>query len=178
MAKKPKEDAGSRSADRPIRSVLIKTSPSDSPISRVQEEKTKVPFSSNQIRLVGRQDGRIVIRTSCFVSANQKPSEHPFGRSQKQDLRINQSHPSDGLSSRPITSFGRIILQTDFRLDQSHHLVGSSFGRTFVSTNHILWTDHASDGLSSRPITSFGWVILRTDFSYRPIRSLRRLLNR
>ena len=104
-----------------------------------------------------------------------------FGRSRRQHLRIGQSHPSDGSSFgqifistnhilrtdhpldessyRPITSFGRIILQTDFRLDQSHPSDGSSFGRTFVSTNHILQTDHHSDGLlvSANQIT---WTVI------------------
>ena len=67
-------------------------------------------------------------------------------------------------SYRPITSFGQIILWTDFRLDQSHPLDGSSFGQIFVSTNHILRTDHPSDGLSYQPITSFGRTIFRTNF--------------
>ena len=40
-----------------------------------------------------------------------------FRRTTRQNLRLSQSHPSDG----------------------------SSFGRICVSTNHILWTDHPSD---------------------------------
>ena len=89
--------------------------------------------------------------------ANQKPSEHPSDDLQD-DIFVSTNHilrtdhPSDGFSYRPITSFGRIILRTDFRLDQSHPSAGSSFGRTFVSTNHILRLDHLSDGLLSRPI--------------------------
>ena len=131
--------------------------------------KDKVPFSSNQIRLAGRQGGRLVIRTSCFGAANRKPLDHPFGRSARLHLHIGQSHPSNGsyfgrffvstnhilrtdhpsdrLSYRPITSFGRIILRTDFRISQSHPSDGPSFARTFVLANHILWTDHPSDGL-------------------------------
>ena len=80
-----------------------------------------------------------------------------FGQTTRQNLRLSQSHPSDGSSFRricvstnhvlrtdhpsnksayrPITSIGRIIFWTDFRLDQSHPSVGLS-----------------SDGLSSRPI--------------------------
>ena len=59
-----------------------------------------------------------------------------FGRTTRQDLCIGQSYPSDR----------------------------SSFGRIFVSANHILRTDHPSDESSYRPIISFGQIILRTDF--------------
>ena len=59
-------------------------------------------------------------------------------------------------------SFGRTTIQY-LRIDQSHPLDGSSFGRIFVLTNHILRTDHPSDGLPSRPITSLGRIILWTD---------------
>ena len=127
------------------------------------KKKNKVPFLSNQIRLAGREVGRIVIRTSYFVSANQKPSEHP-----SDDLQDNifvsanqkpSEHPSDNL------------LWTDFRIGQSHPSDGSSFGRTFLSAKHILRTDHPLDRLSYRSITSFRRIILRTDISYRPITS-------
>ena len=102
-------------------------------------------------------------------------------------LRLSQSKAfgaslrtisKDELSYRPITSFGRIILRTDFRLDQSHPSVGSSFGQTSVSTNHILRSDHPSDGLLYRPITPFGRTVIRTDFSYLPITSLGRTIFR
>ena len=84
-------------------------------------------MSSNQTRLAGRQGGRLIIRTSCFGSAKQKPSEHPSDDLQdyifvSANHILRPDHLSDGLSSRPITSFGRIIFRTDFRLDQSETL--------------------------------------------------------
>ena len=95
---------------------------------------------------------RIILRTNLRIDQSHPSDGSPFERifvSTNHILRTD--HPSDGLSSRPITSFGRII-----------------FGRTFVSTNHILWSDYlwtnfrldqshpsvvlSSDRLSSRPI--------------------------
>ena len=101
--------------------------------------KDNFPFSSNRIRLAGQQVGRIVIRTSCFISANQKPSEHPSDDLQD-DIFVSayqkpSEHPSDDLQDR-----------------------------LFVSANHIFSTDHPSDGLSYRPITSFVRIIFWTDF--------------
>ena len=85
-------------------------------------------------------------------------------RSIWQDDKADASSYEQVASAQPITSFGRIILRTNLRIDQSHPSDESSFGRTFVLTNQILRTDHPSDGISSRPITSFGQIILRTDF--------------
>ena len=70
-----------------------------------------------------------------------------FGRTTRQKLRLSQSHPSDG------SSFGRIcvstnhILWTDHPSDRLSSQPITSIGRiifrqTFVSTNHILRLDY------------------------------------
>ena len=107
-----------------------------------------------------RQGGRLVIRTSCFGSANQKASEHTSDEPQDRSFVsanhiIQTDHPSDKSSAQQITCFGRIILRTNLRLIKSHPSDGLSFGRIFGSANHILRTDHPVDKSSARPITSF-----------------------
>ena len=106
---------------------------------------------SNQIRLAGRQGGRLVIQDRSIGSANQKASERP----------------SDEPSDRSVGSANHIsrsdYLRTDFlrtdhpsrrkcRISQSHQSVGlssdrlssdgSSFGRIVGSANHILRLDY------------------------------------
>ena len=48
--------------------------------------KDKVSFSSNQIRLAGRQGERIVIQTSCCISTNKNPSAHPLDNLRDEDV--------------------------------------------------------------------------------------------
>ena len=120
MAKKPKEDAISWSADRPIRSVLSRTSPSGGTISCVNEEKTR--FHLCPIRFVWQDD------KADALSYGQVASAQPIKRL-RSILRTN--HKTEA-SAQPITSFGRIILQTNLRIDQSHPSNG-----LFVSANQI-----------------------------------------
>ena len=125
--KKQKEDAGSWSADRPIRSVLIKTSPSDRPISRVQEEKTRFP--SRPIRSVWQDD------KADASSYRQVASAQPI-KSLRSILRTNHKTK---LLYRPFTSFGRTIFRTNFHIGQSHPSDGPSIGQTFRigQSNHF-----------------------------------------
>ena len=124
------------------------------------------------------------LQDDIFVSANQKPSDHPSDDLQDDIFVLaNQKpseHPSKDLQGqllyRPITYFGQIILWTDFRIGQSRPLDGSSFGRTFASANHILRTDHLSDGPLSRPIRILQRIlrtILKLTSFSRPIRIFR-----
>ena len=127
-------------ADRPIRSVLSRTSRSDGPISRVHKEKTRFP--SRTIRFVW-QDEKVEASSYGQVASDQ-PIKRP-----RSILRTN--HKTEA-SAQPITSFGRIILRMNLRLCQSHPSVGlsscglssdgSSFGRIFGSANHILRSDY------------------------------------
>ena len=156
MTKKPKEDAESRSADRPIRSVLSKTSPLDSPISRVQEEKTRFPSlpiisvwqddksdtssygqvaSSRPIKIL-----QSILRTISKTTSSSQPI-----KSLRSILRTISKTTS---SSRPITSFGRIILRTDFLIGQSYQVDG--YWPYFVRTSRFERISHlrAKVGLS------------------------------
>ena len=94
----------------------------------------------------------------------------------KDNFRIGQSHPSDGLSFGRTFVSANHILRTEFRIGQSHPLDESSFGRTFVSANHILRTDHLLVGLSFRPIRILQTnlqTIFKSTSSSRPIRIFR-----
>ena len=153
----------------------------DGPISRVHKEKTRFP--SRPIIFVWQDD------KADALSYEQVASAQPIKRLRS----ILWTNHKTKVSAQPITSFGRIILQTNRWLSQSHPSVrlssdglssdGSSFGRivgsanrkasehpldepqdiSFGSANHILRTDHLSYELSAQPITSFRWIILRTN---------------
>ena len=100
VAKKPKEDAGSLSVDRPIRSVLSRTSPLDGPISRVHKEKTRL--LSRPIRFFWQDD------KADTSSYGQVTSAHPI----KRLWSILWTNHKKEASAQPITSFGRIIFWT------------------------------------------------------------------
>ena len=136
------------------------------------QRKDKVTFLSNQIRLAGQQGGHLIIRKSCFGSANQKASEHTSDEHSDENIgSVNQKaseHPSDEpkdeSSAQPITSFGRIILWRIYKIGRTFGIGQSDHFDVYLT---VILRSHSSENLQDR-----------TDFWYRPIRSFRRLFNR
>ena len=147
--------------DRPIRSVLSRKSPSDGPISRVHEEKTRRPYCP--IRFVWQDD------KADASSYGQVASAQPIKRL-RSILRTN--HKKE-FSAQPITSFGwiifgrtffgQIILRMNPRLSQSHPSVGLSSDRLSLDGSPL------KTELSAQPITSVGRIIFGRTFFGRII---------
>ena len=111
---------------------------------------------SNKIRLAGRQGGRLVIRTSCFGSANQKALEHPSDEPQDRIVgSANHIHRSDYLW----TDFLQIDRPSDRIVGSANHIHRSDYPWT-----DFLRTDHPLDESLAQSITSFGRIIFGRTF--------------
>ena len=132
----------------------------DKSIGRTNQSRSprrdKARFSSNQIRLAGRQSGGLIIQDRSIGSANQNALEHPAD--EPSDIIVgsaNHVHQLDYLRTD--------ILWTDHPSDR---IVGSTnhVHRSDYLWTDFLWTDHPSDESSAQPITSIGWIIFGRTF--------------
>ena len=118
-------------------SLLVQSDPSGRTTSRTHRHTDKL-FCLDQSKAFGpsfkrspRQHLRLV-QSKTFGASFGKSPRTTFVSANNILLT---DHPLDRLSYQSITSFGWIILWTDFCIVQSHPSDGSYFTRTFVSTN-------------------------------------------